>query len=144
MFLFYDIRIEIQKEKKMLKKIKLILLLILVLLLGWSSELSAAQPQSISQKIQQLKTTPKAQRYKLINQIKRDMVKLNATQRSAALGELRAGMRGKGKGKMKHKQEHKHLQNPNCQNKERKRDGTGPKNGHKKGDGKKHQGQQKK
>jgi hypothetical protein len=141
MFLPYDMSIEIHKEKKMLKKIQLILLIILVLLLGWSSGLSAAQTETISQKIQQLKTVPKAQRYKLINQIKREMIKLNAAQRSAALGELRAGMHGKGKGKGKMQQQH--LQNPNCQNKERKRDGTGPRNGHKKGEGKQHQGPQK-
>ena len=44
---------------------------------------------SLESKIVKLQTVPKDQRYKLMNQIKRELAKMNATQRAKALNRLK-------------------------------------------------------
>ena len=50
----------------------------------------AIADNSLESKIAKLQTVPKEQRYKLMNQIKRELAKMNATQRSRALHKLKA------------------------------------------------------
>jgi len=86
-------------------------LLIWLLLLGLSAELMAVEQSSISQKLQQLQHVSKADRFKLINAIKRDMVKLNNQQRIATFGKLRIMIDKRKKrstNQAKHQQKHKH------------------------------------
>ena len=45
---------------------------------------------SLESQIAKLQTVPKTQRYKLMNQIKRELAKMNATQRANALNKLKA------------------------------------------------------
>ena len=47
---------------------------------------------SLESKIAKLQTVPKEQRYKLMNQIKRELAKMNATQRRKALNKLKTTM----------------------------------------------------
>ena len=49
----------------------------------------ATASNSLESKIVKLQTVPKEQRYKLMNQIKRELAKMNATQRSRALKRLK-------------------------------------------------------
>lgn len=72
--------------KEMFKKIVLILLLICVNIFA---------QDDLQAKIAKLQTLPKLERFKLMNEIKRDLVKLNSQQRATAIGRLRASMRGK-------------------------------------------------
>ena len=50
----------------------------------------AIADNSLESKIAKLQTAPKEQKYKLMNQIKRELAKMNATQRSRALNKLKA------------------------------------------------------
>ena len=52
---------------------------------------------SLESKIAKLQTAPKEQRYKLMNQIKRELAKMNATQRNRALNQLKATMHSSSK-----------------------------------------------
>ncbi len=70
----------------MFKKIVLILSLIYA---------NVFAQDDLQTKIAKLQTLPKSERFKLMNEIKRDLVKLNSQQRAVALGKLRASMRGK-------------------------------------------------
>jgi len=47
---------------------------------------------SLESKIAKLQTAPKSQRYKLMNEIKRELAKMNTKQRAKALSKLRASM----------------------------------------------------
>ncbi len=47
---------------------------------------------TLSSKIAKLQTMPKSERYKLMNEIKRELAKLNSEQRSVALGKLRRSL----------------------------------------------------
>lgn len=47
---------------------------------------------SLEAKISKLQTVPKSQRYKLMNEIKRELAKMNTKQRAKALNQLRASM----------------------------------------------------
>ncbi len=90
---------------------------------------------TLSQKIASLKETPKAQRYQLLNSIKRDLAKLNRTQRSEALQQLRHSMQTKGKHQgqangMKHRYRQQRMHQGNeMQTHQRKMDGSGAKHG---------------
>ena len=55
--------------------------------------LQSAQ-DSLSLKIQKLQSVPKNERFKLMNEIKRELAKLNFEQRSTALGKLRMSLQG--------------------------------------------------
>ncbi len=68
----------------MLQKICLLILFGVTFLSGAQSDLQ--------RKIEQLQQVPKAQRFKLMNEIKRELAKMNVQQRKAALGKLRASM----------------------------------------------------
>ena len=113
----------------MFKKIVLILLLIYV---------NVFAQDDLQAKIAKLQTLPKAERFKLMNEIKRDLVKLNSQQRAAALGKLRASMRGKNSQNMQNQNglrkqmgKMQHL-NENIQNNQKMRhQNQGGKNGNK-------------
>ncbi len=63
------------------------------------SSLWAGQ-SDLQSKIAKLQTLPKTQRFKLVNEIKRQLAQMNESQRKEALGKLRASMHGgKGRGK---------------------------------------------
>jgi hypothetical protein len=53
--------------------------------------LSALFCASLEEMLKQLQTTPKDQRYKLVNNIKREMAKLNQAQRLEAIRKLKKG-----------------------------------------------------
>ena len=52
--------------------------------------LSALFSASLEEMLKQLQTTPKDQRYKLVNNIKREMAKLNQAQRLEAIRKLKS------------------------------------------------------
>jgi len=63
-----------------------ILLFIMILL-------STLISSSLEEMLKQLQTTPKEQRYKLVNNIKRELVKLNSEQRAQALKQLQKNLK---------------------------------------------------
>ena len=69
-----------------------LLLLLFMALFAW------AGGSDLSSKIARLQQLPKSERYKLMNEIKRDLARMNEVQRQKALGKLRASMHGKDKG----------------------------------------------
>ncbi len=73
-----------------------LLLLLFMALFAW------AGGSDLSSKIVRLQQLPKSERYKLMNEIKWDLARMNEAQRQKALGKLRASMHagsdGKGKG----------------------------------------------
>ena len=70
-----------------MKKRLLTLLLVLPMLL-------AAAQSDLASKISRLQNVPKSERFKLMNQIKRELARMNAEQRSKAMRKLRASMHG--------------------------------------------------
>jgi len=66
-----------------------------------------ADAYSLQAKIAKLQTLPKSERFMLMNEIKRDLARMNESQRREALGKLRASMHRKGQryglGKSGHK-----------------------------------------
>ncbi len=54
--------------------------------------LLASAPSDLASKISSLKDAPKSQRFRLMNEIKRDMAQMNAKQRAQALQKLHATM----------------------------------------------------
>ena len=66
---------------------------LLTLLLAASMLLGAGE-SDLSSKIARLQNAPKSERFKLMNQIKRELARMNARQRSKALRKLRASMHG--------------------------------------------------
>jgi microcystin degradation protein MlrC len=86
-----------------------------------------ADTQSVGAKIKMLSSVSKAERFKLINEIKRDLTKLNRTQRREAIGKLRSSIKAKHN---QHQMKKQHQQGKqHSQNNQRKMDGTGPHNG---------------
>ena len=74
-----------------MKKRVLVFLLVMPLLL------TAAQ-SDLASKIARLQNAPKSERFKLMNEIKRELARMNAEQRNKALRKLRASMHGGTKG----------------------------------------------
>ena len=64
--------------------------IVLCILLGWGT-VQAAQ-SDLQSKIARLQSVPKAERFKLMNEIKRELARMNAAQRNRTLGKLRASM----------------------------------------------------
>lgn len=86
LFCHYD---STKKEgKSMLIKIAL------YMMLGWGM-LHAGQ-EDLQSKIARLQHAPKTERFKLMNEIKRELARLNAEQRNKALSKLRGSMKAKG------------------------------------------------
>lgn len=69
---------------------------ILALVALFSLLLWAEGDHDLQSKIARMQQLPKSERYQLMNEIKRELAKLNARQRSIALGKLRASMHGGG------------------------------------------------
>jgi hypothetical protein len=88
-----------------------------------------ADSQSVGAKIKMLSSVSKAQRFKLINKIKRDLTRLNSVQRREAVGKLRSMIKAKHNQKQMKQHKFGKQHSPNNQNHQRKMDGTGPHNG---------------
>ena len=71
--------------------------LILILTLFVSFSMAS---NSLESKIAKLQMVPKAQRYKLMNQIKRELANMNASQRSRAINKLKATIHNTNSGNM--------------------------------------------
>ncbi len=71
--------------------------ILLTLLLAMPMLLAAAQ-SDLASKIARLQNAPKSERFKLMNEIKRELAHMNAEQRSKALHKLRVSMHGGTKG----------------------------------------------
>jgi hypothetical protein len=56
------------------------------------STLTWAEGDTLQQKIAQLQHAPQRERFKLMNEIKRELARMNESQRKEALGKLRASM----------------------------------------------------
>ncbi len=69
-----------------------------------------ADTTTLQAKIAQLQTLPKTERFKLMNEIKRELARMNETQRKEALGRLRASMQGRGRGSQHGIQQHQGIQ----------------------------------
>jgi hypothetical protein len=93
----------------MLQKYILLFFLILSVLVGGEND--------IQSQIAKLQTLPKNERFKLMNEIKRQLAKMNAQQRKQAIGKLRASMQGRYNGKNMqhrygmHQEENQHQKN---------------------------------
>ncbi len=70
---------------------------VLFFLLAMPMLLTAAQ-SDLASKIARLQNAPKSERFKLMNEIKRELARMNAEQRNKALRKLRASMHGGTKG----------------------------------------------
>ncbi len=74
-----------------MKKRVLIFLMVMPILL-------VAAQSDLASKIARLQNAPKSERFKLMNEIKRELARMNAEQRNKALHKLRASMHGGAKG----------------------------------------------
>lgn len=80
------------------------LILILTLFISFS-----IASNSLESKIAKLQMVPKAQRYKLMNQIKRELAKMNASQRNRAINKLKATIHNTNSGNMHGKAKGGHI-----------------------------------
>jgi hypothetical protein len=67
-----------------------------VILLFALSMCIRADETTLQAKIAQLQRAPETERFKLMNEIKRELARMNESQRKEALGKLRASMHGNG------------------------------------------------
>jgi len=65
---------------------------VLIFLVVAMPMLLAAAQNDLASKIARLQNAPKSQRFKLMNEIKRELARMNAEQRNKALRKLRASM----------------------------------------------------